>query len=160
MIINIFICRSCTILARVGILAMLIFTLTFVFITDLMAQTNKATVQGTVTDEKGDVILEAKITAVNLDTGITRQTITDREGRYRIVELLPGIYEVSVEREGFRLYIQRGVELTVGRDAVMDFKLNVGDIQERVVLEQDEGLDDMTGCSLGHLVDRKQLVLI
>jgi carboxypeptidase family protein/TonB-dependent receptor-like protein len=157
MIINTVICRSCTIVARVGILAMLVFTLASILITDLMAQTNKATVQGKVTDEKGDVILDAKITAVNLDTGITRQTVTDREGRYRIVELLPGLYEVSVEREGFRLYIQRGVDLTVGRDAVMDFKLNVGDIQEKVVLEQDASLVETTTSALGHLVNRRQI---
>jgi carboxypeptidase family protein/TonB-dependent receptor-like protein len=157
MIINSVICRSCTRVARLGIFAMLICTLASVLIADLMAQTNKATVQGTVTDEKGDVILDARITAVNLDTGITRQTLTDQEGRYRIVELLPGIYEVSVERQGFRLYIQRGVELTVGRDAVMDFKLNVGDIEEKVVLEQDAGLVDITSSTMGHLVNRKQI---
>jgi outer membrane receptor protein involved in Fe transport len=153
--------RSCTIAARVALLATLLFTLPSLIIPDLMTptagQTNKATVQGLVTDETGDVILEAKVTATNLDTGIMRETATDGEGRYRIPELLPGRYEVAVEREGFRLYIQRGVELTVGREAVIDFKLNVGDIQEKVVLEQDASLVDTTTSALGHLVNRKQI---
>jgi hypothetical protein len=153
--------RSYTIAARVALLVTLLFTLPSLIIPDLIrptaGQTNKAAVLGTVTDEKGDVILEAKVTATNLDTGITRETVTDQEGRYRLPELLPGRYEIAVERQGFRLYIQRGVELTVGRGAVIDFKLNVGDIQEKVVLEQDASLVETTTSAMGHLVNRKQI---
>jgi protocatechuate 3,4-dioxygenase beta subunit len=140
--------RSCTISARVALLATLFFTLPSLIIpyliTPTAGQTNKATVLGTVTDEKGDLIPEAKVTATNLDTGIVRDTITDREGGYRVPELLPGIYEIAVERQGFRLYIQRGVELTVGREAVINFRLNVGEIQEKIVLEQDASLVETT----------------
>jgi outer membrane receptor protein involved in Fe transport len=158
---NISIYRSCTIATRVALLAILVFTLPSLMIPELMTptagQTNKATVLGTVTDENGDVILEAKVTAINLDTGIMRETNTDREGRYRIPQLLPGRYEVAVERPGFRLYLQRGVELTVGREAVMDFILHVGDIQEKVVLEQDAALVETTSSAVKYLVNRKQI---
>jgi outer membrane receptor protein involved in Fe transport len=156
-----YIFRSCVIAARVALLVALIFTLSSLVISDLIkttaGQTNKAKVLGMVTDEKGDVILEAKVSATNLDTGIVRETATDREGRYRLPELLPGRYEIAVERQGFQLYIQRGVELSVGREAVIDFKLNVGNIEEKVVLEQDASLVNTTTSALGHLVNRKQI---
>ncbi len=153
--------RSNNFAARFALLITIGTTISLGNIPNLIApvagQATKATVSGTVTDEKGDLILDAKITAANLDTGITRETATDREGRYRIPELTLGRYEISVEQKGFRLYIQRGVELTVGRMAVVDFKLDVGDIQEKVVLEQDASLVETTSSSLGHLVNRKQI---
>jgi hypothetical protein len=90
------------------------------------AQTNKATVSGKVTDERGAVVVNAKIIARNLDTNLSRETTTDGGGRYRIPELPAGRYEVTAESQGFRPRIHRGIELTVGREVVVDFLLNVG----------------------------------
>jgi hypothetical protein len=156
-----YIYRSCIIAARVTLLATFVFTLSSLIIPDLITptagQTTRAAVRGTVTDERGDLILQAMVTATNLDTGITRQTTTGQRGLYRIPELLPGIYEIAVERQGFQLYIQRGVELTVGREVALNFKLNVGNIHEKLVLEQDASLVETTTSALGRLVNRKQI---
>ncbi|HKQ77872.1 MAG TPA: carboxypeptidase-like regulatory domain-containing protein, partial [Blastocatellia bacterium] len=100
---------------------------------------------------------KAKVVAKNVDTGIRRETATDQGGRYRLPELPPGKYEIEVERQGFRLYIQQGVELTVGREVVIDFKLAVGNIQEKVVIEEDPSLLDTTTSAVGHLVNTRQI---
>jgi outer membrane receptor protein involved in Fe transport len=127
------------------------------FITLTAAQTTKATILGTVQDEQGNVVSKAKITAKNLDTGIPRDTTTDMEGRYRLSELPLGRYEISVQREGFRLVVQQGIELSVGREAVIDFKLNVGNVTEKVVINQDASLVDTTNSALGNLVNTRQI---
>ena len=127
------------------------------FITPTTAQTTKATLLGTIKDEQGNVVSKAKVTAKNLDTGIPRDTTTDMEGRYRLPELPLGRYEISVQREGFRLVVQRGIELTVGREAVVDFKLNVGNVQEKVMIDQDASLVDTTNSALGHLLNTRQI---
>jgi Carboxypeptidase regulatory-like domain/TonB dependent receptor-like, beta-barrel len=127
------------------------------FITLTAAQTTKATILGTVHDEQGNVVSKAKITAKNLDTGIPRDTTTDMEGRYRLSELPLGRYEISVQREGFRLVVQQGIELSVGREAVIDFKLNVGNVTEKVVINQDASLVDTTNSALGNLVNTRQI---
>ena len=88
------------------------------------AQTTKATISGTVTDEKGAVVANAKILAKNLDTNLSRETTSDGVGRYRIPELAAGKYEVTTEARGFRPKIHRGAELTVGREVVVDILLN------------------------------------
>jgi hypothetical protein len=126
-------------------------------ITSAAAQTNKAAILGRITDEQGNALSKAKVVAANLDTGIQREINTDQEGRYRLSELVPGRYEISVERQGFRLYIQRGVELTIGREAVIDFKLNVGNLQEKVIIEQDASLVDTTSSAVGYLVGARQI---
>jgi hypothetical protein len=126
-------------------------------ITHTAAQTTKATILGTIKDEQGNVVSKAKVTAKNIDTGIPRETATDMEGRYRLSELPLGKYEISVQREGFRLVVQRGIELTVGREAVVDFKLNVGNVQEKVLVEQDASLVDTTTSAVGFLVNTRQI---
>jgi hypothetical protein len=135
----------------------LLFLNTPTFITLTTAQTTKATLLGTIKDEQGNVVSKAKVTAKNLDTGIPRDTTTDMEGRYRLPELPLGRYEISVQREGFRLVVQRGIELTVGREAVVDFKLNVGNVQEKVMIDQDASLVDTTNSALGHLINTRQI---
>jgi Carboxypeptidase regulatory-like domain len=60
------------------------------FDTLVNAQTTKATISGTVTDEKVAVVANAKIIARNLDTNLSRETKSDGAGRYRIPELAAG----------------------------------------------------------------------
>src|SRR5258708_11080824 len=62
----------------------------------------KASMQGTVEDAKGGVISGGKVTVTNQDTGTARDTIASAEGFYRISELPPGRYTVTVEAAGFK----------------------------------------------------------
>ncbi|HWP42888.1 MAG TPA: carboxypeptidase-like regulatory domain-containing protein, partial [Blastocatellia bacterium] len=120
-------------------------------------QTTRATVSGTVTDEKGSVIVNARITARNLDTGITREVTSDGDGRYIIPELSPGRFEVRAEHEGFRPELRTGIDLTVGREAVINFSLLAGGVQEQVVIESNAPLVETTTSAVGFLVNNKQI---
>src|SRR4029077_5786894 len=71
----------------------------------------KASIQGTVMDPTGAAVSGAKITATNQDTGATRDAVTSDEGFYRISELPPGKYTVSVEAAGFKTSISKDVEV-------------------------------------------------
>ncbi len=124
------------------------------------AQATRATISGRITDEQGNAVAKAKVVAKNLDTSISREATTDDEGRFRISELPVGKYEVEVERQGFRLVVQKGIDLTVGRDAVIDFTLNVGDVQEKVVVEGDASQVERTTSALGYLVNQRQVELL
>jgi carboxypeptidase family protein len=121
------------------------------------AQTNKATLIGTVIDEKGAVVPKTKIIAKNLETNISRETASDALGRYRIAELPAGQYEVTAQAQGFRPRIQQGIELTVGRDVVVDFTLNVGNVEDKVIIEGDAALVETTTSAVKYLVDRRQV---
>src|SRR5262245_60863674 len=127
---------------RFAVMIMTAFTLSLLLNTrPLMApataQTTRATISGRITDEQGSAVPTAKVIARNLDTDIQRETTTDWDGRFRISELPVGAYEVEAERQGFRLVVQRGINLTVGREAIVDFTLNVGNVNEKVTVEGD-----------------------
>jgi carboxypeptidase family protein len=121
------------------------------------AQNTRATVSGVVTDERGAVVARAKVMARNLETNISRETATDVAGRYLIPELPPGQYEVTAESQGFRPRIHRGIALTVGRSAIVNFQLNLGSIEDKVIIEGDASPVETTTSALGHLVNNKQI---
>jgi len=74
-----------------------------------------ASISGTVTDVTAAVVPQAKVTVRNLATNALRSTATDGSGSYRITSLVPGIYDVVVERSGFKTVEYSRVELTVGQ---------------------------------------------
>src|SRR5262249_33905450 len=148
--------KNCGIIVQLALIGALV-AAQYAFPTSTYAQTVNATVLGTVVDEAGASVANAKITAKNLDTGISRETTSDEAGRYRIPELAVGRYEVTAEGKGFRPQARQGIELTVGREAGLDFKLSVGNVQEKVVIEGDATLVDTTSSTLGYLVNRKQI---
>lgn len=71
-------------------------------------------------------------------------------------ELAPGQYEVRVEVLGFAPDVRGGIDLTVGREAIVDFKLKVGGLKEQVTI-QDAPLVETTTSSIAYLVNRKQI---
>jgi Carboxypeptidase regulatory-like domain len=57
--------------------------------------------QGTVQDQKGAIVPEAKVALANVDTGVTQMAVSNATGVYRFVSLAPGNYTVSTTVQGF-----------------------------------------------------------
>lgn len=87
-----------------------------------LAQLETGQIAGTVTDPSGAVVSGAKVTALNMDTGLTRQSTTSGGGNYTIASLPPGNYEVSIDAQGFAPFKQK-VTVTVAGRATTDAKL-------------------------------------
>src|SRR5580692_9359478 len=67
----------------------------------LRAQTAGATINGTVTDETGAVVPGATVTAASIETGQKSSTVSDQAGRYTILDLGAGHYDIKATRQGF-----------------------------------------------------------
>ncbi|MBI4481864.1 MAG: carboxypeptidase regulatory-like domain-containing protein [Acidobacteria bacterium] len=93
-------------------------------------QVTTASLEGVVADETGAVIPGVTVTATSLDTGTTRTTLTDDRGRYHLTNLRVGRYELRTKLTGFATQIRRGIQLTVGQQAVIDFTMTIGEISE------------------------------
>ncbi|MGH9784268.1 MAG: carboxypeptidase-like regulatory domain-containing protein, partial [Terriglobia bacterium] len=93
-----------------------------------IAQLTTGNIAGTVTDQSGGAIPGAAITLRNVETGISRTTTTGANGRYEAPNLPLGNYEVSVTLAGFQTSVCAGVELTAGRNAVVDHVMQVGEV--------------------------------
>lgn len=108
-----------------------------VLIRPALAQVLYGSVIGTVTDASAAVVPNATVTMTSTETGLSRSTATDEGGRYSLVNVLPGRYDIKVSAKGFRTYSTTSFEVvpdTVGR---LDMKLEIGQINETVTVSAD-----------------------
>jgi outer membrane receptor protein involved in Fe transport len=122
-----------------------------------MAQLPTATILGTVKDSTGAVIPGAAITAKNLETGLTRAGVSAEDGSYRFSALPVGSYELKVELPGFKTEVRSGLTLTVSEEAVVNFTLQAGAVEQTVVVTEDAPIVNTTSGSLGGLVDEQKV---
>ena len=121
------------------------------------AQTTEASIVGTVTDTSGAAIPDAAIRTTNMGTGAVQNAVSDSQGRFR-VQLLPvGQYEVQTEKPGFQTIVRKGVTLSVGSDAVVDFSLPVGQVTQTVTVQGELSQVDTTSSQISTLVDQTQI---
>ena len=135
---------------RVSRTAVLFFSL--IVISAAIAQLPTATVLGVVKDSSGAVMPKANLTARNVETGQTRTTVASGDGSYRFAALPVGSYEIRVENPGFESAIRMGLTLTVGQEAVVDFTLQVGAVEQTVAVTAEAPMVNTTSGSLGGLV--------
>jgi len=81
---------------------------------------------GAVTDPNGAVVPNASVTSQNIETNKEDTATTDHEGRYRIVNLQPGTYTVTINGQGFGAYTQEKIVVEVGRITEIGAQLSVG----------------------------------
>jgi hypothetical protein len=91
-----------------------------------------ATITGQIVDAQGAVIANAKVTATNVATGITRSTNTTDAGDYTIPNLTPGTYDVKVEAAKFSVGQSKGLKLNVGDQRDLNFRLAVAGTTQTV----------------------------
>ena len=121
------------------------------------AQVTRASIAGAVTDETGALIPGAEITVTNTDTGISRSVMSNDEGRYFALDLTLGNYEVEASLPGFQTAVRSGFQLTLGRAAIVDFTLSVGEIAERVTVTGEAPLVETTQSVLAYLVEQRTI---
>lgn len=100
-----------------------------------MAQFSSA-IQGTVVDASNAAVPEAKVVVKNVATGISREATTSSEGFYRISNLGPGIYSITVEKTGFSTAKQDSLDVGISAIARADFRLAVGALTEQVEVRE------------------------
>src|SRR5260370_27585827 len=94
--------------------------------TSLLGQTFRGTILGTVTDPQGAVVVGAKVTVRNVNTGLERTTQTSADGSYAIPELPIGSYTVTVNQSGFQTSSVTNVAVDVASDKRVDVALKTG----------------------------------
>jgi hypothetical protein len=143
---------------RLGGLVSLVFgTLLLVGSFDSALAQVTATVSGRVEDATGASVGGAVVTIKSLETGTTRTTTTDEIGNYRVVSLAVGTQEIRVEKPGFRSAVRTGVNLAVGQEAVVNLKLDVGEVAQEVTISADAPLVDLTTASVSGLVGEREI---
>jgi outer membrane receptor protein involved in Fe transport len=110
-------------------------TLVPITATPVMAQATTGSLTGTVKDQTGAAVAGATVTVTNQDTGETANPFTTSgEGFYRVSNLRPGRYSVTVEAAGFKKSVTTDVDVKVGTDNPLDPSLEAGQVTETVTV--------------------------
>ena len=103
--------------------------------TQALAQ-NNGDIVGLVRDVNGAPIAGATVTISDTDKNlVTRVVTTNSDGAYSAPLLLAGRYTVVVEAKGFKKAIKKDIELNVSDQVTVDVRLEVGGVEEEVVIE-------------------------
>ena len=117
---------------------------TLMLVACLAAQTDTASLNGTITDTSGAVIPKARITVTQPATGFSRETVSGPGGDYNIPLLPPGSYSMKVQAQGFSTVEQKGITLLVGRAVTLHQTLKPGGANEVVEVTAEPAMIETT----------------
>jgi outer membrane receptor protein involved in Fe transport len=99
------------------------------------AQVLYGSIVGTIEDQSGAVVPKATITITNKQTGQVRETAADDAGRYALLNVLPGKYDVKIVSPGFKSMTRADVDVAINTVTRENIRLEVGAITEQVQVE-------------------------
>ncbi len=102
-----------------------------------VGQSFRGGILGTITDETGAAVADAKVTATNAGTGLVRETTTDADGNYSFTELPLGKYAITATKQGFRTQSATSIDVAVEGPQRANLTLTPGRVEERVEVQAD-----------------------
>jgi len=140
-------------LGRFAVVVVIVFTSLSV-----SAQEITGSIRGTVQDPSASTVQNATVTAIQVETGLTRTVVTDRQGAYVLVELPVGHYRLEARAQGFEKYLQQGITLDVNETAQVSIRLEVGAETQQIEVRADAALVQSTVSSLGETVMEREIL--
>jgi Carboxypeptidase regulatory-like domain/TonB dependent receptor len=125
-----------------------------VFHPAVMAQST-AMLQGTIVDQLGAVVPDAKIVLRNRATRVERTTQTDSAGRYQIAALPVGSYRVEVQAPGWQTQVAKNVTLEVSQTTIRNFQLTVGSISQEITVTDGPPAIESATITVGQVVNQR-----
>ena len=116
-----------------------------------------AQINGTVADESGAVLPGATVVAINTNTGLRREVVTDERGAYALLNLPLGSYRLEVTLSGFRTYAQAGIVLQVNSNPLIPVTMQLGNLSETVAVEASAPLVETRNPSVGQVITNEQV---
>lgn len=109
-------------------------TLLCLFVSVLLAQTNRGGVSGSVTDPSGGTVAGATVTVTDIGTNQTFRATTSSAGTYTIQNLEPVTYRIEVEASGFKKAVSESVKIDTASVAAANFRLEPGSVKTEVTV--------------------------
>jgi hypothetical protein len=116
-----------------------------------------SSIRGRVDDASGAAVNGASVTVTSLETGTSRTVTTDAAGNFVAVGLPLGSQEVKAEKTGFKAAVRKGIDLEVGQEAVVNLKLELGEIVQEVVVSEEIPVVNTTTAAISGVVGEREV---
>ncbi|MFI5058985.1 MAG: TonB-dependent receptor domain-containing protein [Candidatus Acidiferrales bacterium] len=117
-------------------------------------------ISGVVTDQNGGVVVGAKVTAIETQTGVRSEITTDSQGFYNFPALPVGKYDVEVQSSGFKRYRQSGLVIDVNSALRVDVALQVGEVSERVTVSSEAVHVETDSTQIGEVITGTRMTTV
>jgi hypothetical protein len=121
------------------------------------AHAQNAQIVGNIKDNTGGVMPGVTVTARNQETGLTRSTVTEGTGEYRLPALPPGLYTLTAELSGFNTETREDIILVIDQTATIPLTLRPAGIQETVTVTGESPIVDTTASTVATSVSNAQI---
>jgi len=115
-------------------------------------------ISGSTRDPSGAVVPGVEITAVHTDTGVRRTAVTNETGEFVIPNLQIGPYRIEAAKQGFKTYVQTGIELQVDSSPVIPITLGLGDVTQTIQVEADAALVETQKLGVGAVMETRRVL--
>jgi hypothetical protein len=122
----------------------------------LFAQIPTGSIRGIITDPHGAIVQKAGITVSNQSTGDTRRSSSDDDGIYAVDNLLPGEYQVRIERQGFATQLLK-LNVQVGSTTSGDASLTIGSTTQVINVTADAPIIDKSNYKIDGVITRQKV---
>ena len=139
------------------VLPLLSFCLILITPGRLLAQVDRGSIVGLVTDPVGARVSGARVTITNVAANQSVIVATDDNGQYAADLLRIGTYSVTVEKQGFQRAVQSNVDVGVNQTARVDIALQVGSVTESVQVTAAPPLLQTEASSLGTIETERRI---
>ena len=126
----------------------------------LHAQTSFGTIIGTVTDPSQAAIPKVSLTVTNVQTGSERHVETDSLGNYRVESLLPGIYRIRAEHEGFQVADVTNTQVQVAVITTANIGMQLGMVTQTVEVSGAAPQLQTASATVGTVVNNTSVVTL
>ncbi len=123
----------------------------------LRAQQVQGSFTGTVRDQSGALVPGVRVTALEVQTGSSRTTVSSEDGSYTIPLLLPGLYRLTAEKTGFEKSVQGPINLLVDAHPRVDFHMKVGAQSTTVTVRLTAPVLDTQTATVGTTVEQAKI---
>src|SRR5262245_39016930 len=134
-------------------------TITFLSLPSIaLPQTFAGTLSGHVTDSSQAMIASATLTLTNQNTGFVYTVNSDETGSYRFLNVTPGVYTLTIEKDGFSKHKIDNISVSVAEQSIYEITLKPGNIKEDMTISGDEVLGRTDTAVLGKIVRQQEIV--
>lgn len=124
----------------------------------IFGQTTNGLITGVVTDPSEAVVTGAHIELLNTLTGVRRETATDSNGQYIVPQLPPGVYDISVSKQGFATVKRSAVQLEVNQNFTVDLRMAVSSVDQTVQVTGEASTVNTTSATRADVVSHTAIV--
>src|SRR5215471_1216998 len=122
-----------------------------------LAQSDRGTITGTISDPAGAVVANAMVEARNVDTGTVYQAGSSATGNFTLAQMPTGTYELAISVPGFKKFVRAGIIVPVAQVVRIDATLEVGASTESVTVNAAAPLLKTESGELSHTVTLDQI---